>query len=55
MENGNPQVKQYTNYSTKSNNEDGVAYFIQKHILKSKIILNIWIFSQNYLSKNEFY
>ena len=36
MENGNPQVKQYTNYSTKSNNENGVAYFIQKHFLNQK-------------------
>lgn len=34
MENANPVIKDVANYVTKSNNEDGIAYFLNEYILK---------------------
>lgn len=34
MANGNKEVKKYTNYTTDSNNDDGVAKFIEQYIVK---------------------
>ncbi len=37
MANGNPKMKEIANFVTKSNEEDGVAYAVEKFVLKGEI------------------
>ena len=41
MQNAHPNVKAIANYTTKSNNENGVEYILEKMIMAKKAVINI--------------